>query len=154
MSLAESLFPYVSWKFDWDDWCFLFPDTWYITFLVELVGPDISSFTAFQTLHGLIFDDRDWPFFWCKVHQTSSCFFYCVFVWSEAETRNIHMVNASTAKLSSMHFHGWEQGKDSSGGEVHITCLNVFRARFCCRNSIWCYFCWNSWFSPMKWGIL
>ena len=24
--------------------------------------------------------------------------------------RNIHMVNASTAKLSSMHFHGWEQG--------------------------------------------
>lgn len=25
-----------------------------------------------------------------------------------------------------MHFHGWEQGKDSSGGEVHITCLKCF----------------------------
>lgn len=27
-----------------------------------------------------------------------------------AYPRNIHMVNATTAKLSSMHFHGWERG--------------------------------------------
>jgi len=28
----------------------------------------------------------------------------------QSQSLNIHMVNASTAKLSSMHFHGWEQG--------------------------------------------
>ena len=28
----------------------------------------------------------------------------------QSQSLNIHMVNATTAKLSSMHFHGWEQG--------------------------------------------
>ena len=30
--------------------------------------------------------------------------------WDATRRRNIHMVNATTAKLSSMHFHGWEKG--------------------------------------------
>ena len=28
----------------------------------------------------------------------------------QSQSLNIHMVNATTAKLSSMHFHGWELG--------------------------------------------
>ena len=29
---------------------------------------------------------------------------------SQSAPRNIHMVEASTAKLTSMHFHAWEKG--------------------------------------------
>merc|ERR1712222_49018 len=28
----------------------------------------------------------------------------------QSQSLNIHMVDASTAKLSSMHFHGWQSG--------------------------------------------
>merc|ERR1712070_1171732 len=28
----------------------------------------------------------------------------------QSQSLNIHMVDATTAKLSSMHFHGWQQG--------------------------------------------
>ena len=64
------------------------------------------------------------------------------------------MVNASTAKLSSMHFHGWEQGKDSSGGEVHITCLKCFVRDFVVGIQFGVIFVGIPEFSPMKWGIL
>ena len=48
-----------------------------ISFWVELVGPDISSFTAFQTLHGLIFDGCDWPFFFDAKFIKLLSFFDC-----------------------------------------------------------------------------
>lgn len=64
------------------------------------------------------------------------------------------MVNASTAKLSSMHFHGWEQGKDSSGEEVHITCLKCFVRDFVVGIQFGVIFVGIPWFSPMKWGLL
>jgi len=28
----------------------------------------------------------------------------------QSQSLNIHMLDANTAKLSSMHFHGWDQG--------------------------------------------
>ena len=38
--------------------------------------------------------------------------------------RNIHMVDASTAKLTSMHFHGWEKGLKTG---MYLGTLGIFR---------------------------